>query len=73
VISYSDPYVPSLALDGTKLTSVDLMTGVREAHVVVIVTDHSCYPYADIVAAARAVVDTRNATRGIRSDKVARL
>jgi UDP-N-acetyl-D-glucosamine dehydrogenase len=73
VISYSDPYVPGLALDGTKLTSVDLMTGVREAHVVVIVTDHRCYPYADIVAAARAVVDTRNATRGIRSDKVARL
>jgi UDP-N-acetyl-D-glucosamine dehydrogenase len=72
-ISYTDPYVPSLALDGTRLASVDLMTGVREAHVVVIVTDHRCYPYADIVAAARAVVDTRNATRGIRSDKVARL
>ena len=73
VVSYSDPYVPSLALNGERLSSMDVMTGVREAHVVVIVTDHKCFPYADIVAAARAVVDTRNATRGIHSDKVARL
>jgi UDP-N-acetyl-D-glucosamine dehydrogenase len=40
---------------------------------VVIVTDHSGYPYRDIVAAAKAVVDTRNATRGIQSEKVVRL
>jgi UDP-N-acetyl-D-glucosamine dehydrogenase len=73
IVSYNDPYVPSLALNSAKLGSVDLMAGVRDAHVVVIVTDHKCYPYADIVAAASAVVDTRNATRGIHSDKVVRL
>jgi UDP-N-acetyl-D-glucosamine dehydrogenase len=72
-VSYNDPHVASLALNGTRLSSVELMTGVREAHVVVIVTDHSGYPYRDIVAAAKAVVDTRNATRGIQSDKVVRL
>jgi UDP-N-acetyl-D-glucosamine dehydrogenase len=72
-VSYNDPHVASLALNGTRLKSVELMAGVREAHVVVIVTDHSGYPYRDIVAAAKAVVDTRNATRGIQSDKVVRL
>jgi UDP-N-acetyl-D-glucosamine dehydrogenase len=72
-VSYNDPHVASLALNGTRLNSVELMKGVREAHVVVIVTDHSGYPYRDIVAAAKAVVDTRNATRGIQSEKVVRL
>jgi UDP-N-acetyl-D-glucosamine dehydrogenase len=46
---------------------------VRAADVVVIVTDHSSYPYRDIVEAARVVVDTRNATRGIRSPKIVKI
>jgi UDP-N-acetyl-D-glucosamine dehydrogenase len=73
VVSYSDPNVPSLALNGVTLRSSDLMPAAREAHVVVIVTDHSAIPYKDVVDAARAVVDTRNATRGILSDKIVRL
>jgi UDP-N-acetyl-D-glucosamine dehydrogenase len=32
---------------------------------VVIVTDHSAYDSSQIVQAARLVVDTRNATRGV--------
>jgi UDP-N-acetyl-D-glucosamine dehydrogenase len=39
---------------------------------VVIVTDHSDYDYSGIVREARLVVDTRNATRGIRSEKIMR-
>jgi UDP-N-acetyl-D-glucosamine dehydrogenase len=39
---------------------------------VMIVTDHSSYNYAEIVAEAKLVVDTRNATKGIVSDKVVR-
>jgi len=39
---------------------------------VVIVTDHSDYDYARIVGEARLVVDTRNATKGIKSPKVVR-
>jgi hypothetical protein len=37
------------------------------------VTNHSSYPYAEIVAAARQVVDTRNATKGIVSDKIVKI
>jgi len=39
---------------------------------VLIVTDHSSYNYAEIVAEANLVVDTRNATKGIVSPKVVR-
>ena len=51
------------------LRSEDLMPAVREADLVVIVTDHSAFAYPEIVEAARVVLDTRNATRGIRSDQ----
>ena len=37
---------------------------------VLIVTDHSDYDYPRIVREAKLVVDTRNATRGIKSTKV---
>jgi UDP-N-acetyl-D-glucosamine dehydrogenase len=37
---------------------------------VLIVTDHSDYDYRHIVAEAQLVVDSRNATRGIVSDKI---
>jgi UDP-N-acetyl-D-glucosamine dehydrogenase len=37
---------------------------------VLIVTDHSDYDYAGIVRDSQLVVDTRNATRGIRSTKI---
>ena len=36
---------------------------------VLIVTDHSDYDYARIVRESQLVVDTRNATRGIKSPK----
>ncbi len=39
---------------------------------IVIVTDHSDYDYRNIVEQAKLVVDTRNATRGIASDKIVR-
>jgi UDP-N-acetyl-D-glucosamine dehydrogenase len=72
-VGYHDPFVPELAWNGGTLRSEDLARGVREADVVVIVTDHSGLPYGDVVASARAVVDTRNATRGVVSDKVVKL
>ncbi|MFB3815949.1 MAG: nucleotide sugar dehydrogenase [Terriglobales bacterium] len=37
---------------------------------VLIVTDHSTYDYRRIVEEAQLVVDSRNATRGIRSNKI---
>ena len=45
----------------------------RGADLVVIVTDHSAYPYREIVEAAAVIVDTRNATKGIRSPKIVKI
>jgi UDP-N-acetyl-D-glucosamine dehydrogenase len=73
LVSYSDPYVPELALNGRSLRSVEALSGARNADAVVIVTDHSGVAYPEIVAAAPVVVDTRNATRGLASPKVVKL
>ena len=72
-VSYNDPHVPALDLNQATLRSVDLLPAVREADIVVIVTDHSSYGYPEIVEQARLVVDTRNATRGIVSEKVLKI
>jgi len=72
-VGYHDPFVPKLAWNGAALRSEDLLPAVRAADVVVILTDHTGLPYGEIVDAAKAVVDTRNATRGLRSDKVVKL
>jgi UDP-N-acetyl-D-glucosamine dehydrogenase len=72
-VGYNDPYVPQLSLNDTTLRSSELLPAVREADIVVVVTDHRSYAYAEIVEAARLVLDTRNATRGIVSEKVLRL
>jgi UDP-N-acetyl-D-glucosamine dehydrogenase len=39
---------------------------------VLIVTDHSEYDYRRIVQESQLVVDTRNATQGIPSEKIVR-
>jgi UDP-N-acetyl-D-glucosamine dehydrogenase len=72
-VAYSDPHVPELNWEGTKLRSRDLLPGVKESDIVVVTTDHTSYPWARIVEAASLVLDTRNATRGIVSEKVLRI
>jgi UDP-N-acetyl-D-glucosamine dehydrogenase len=72
-VGYNDPYVPELRLDSATLRSQDLLPAVRAADLVVIVTDHTSYPYREIVEAAPVIVDTRNATKGIRSSKVLKI
>ncbi len=72
-VGYHDPHVASLALDGHTLRSEDLLPAVRQADIVLIVTDHSAYDYEEIVDNARLVLDTRNATRGLVSPKVLKI
>jgi UDP-N-acetyl-D-glucosamine dehydrogenase len=72
-VSYNDPYVEELRLNGSTLRSQELMPAVAAADIVVIVTDHSGYAYREIVEASRQVLDTRNATKGIVSDKIVKI
>jgi len=71
-LSYSDPYVPRLQLDGIDLAAQpESVAG--EADCAVIITDHTAFDYARIAAAARLIVDTRNALKGVNSSHIVRL
>src|SRR4051812_9562644 len=70
-VSYHDPHVPRFEEHGLAMECVPLEPGDYDC--VVIVTDHHSIDYAQLVEDAQIVVDLRNATRGIESDKVFRL
>jgi UDP-N-acetyl-D-glucosamine dehydrogenase len=73
-VSYNDPYFPAVG-SGRRYDLRMRSTGldrVSEFDCVMILTDHSEYDYAKIVADARLVIDSRNATRSIVSDKIVR-
>ena len=72
-VSFSDPYVPRLELNGKVLEAQALLASVKAADCVVILTDHSGIDYASLVEHCSLIVDTRNALKGLRSDKIVRL
>lgn len=65
-VSYHDPYVPGLRLEGDlKMTSVPYSDALLEsADCVVIITDHSSFDWQHVVDHSRLIVDTRHATAG---------
>jgi len=70
-VRYHDPYVPEVTLGGRSYRSVPLTReAVAGADLVIITTDHSTIDYRWVVEQARAVLDTRYATRGIESEKI---
>jgi UDP-N-acetyl-D-glucosamine dehydrogenase len=72
VVTYSDPHVPSIRLDGNCLESIP-ETAAAAADCVVIITDHTAFDYVALVERSTLVVDTRNALKAISSNKVVRL
>ena len=72
ILSYSDPHVPVLRLDGFALDAAPETTA-AEADCVVIVTDHAAFDYPGLLERSRLIVDTRNALKGLSSDKIVRL
>ena len=77
-VEYHDPYIPHIhhETDGWHMDSVkDMMSSVKDADAVVIITNHKAYDYDAIVHAAKFVFDSRNATSKISkgSNKIVRL
>jgi len=72
-VSYSDSYVPVLRVDSQELFAQNAEAMAAVADCVVIVTDHSDVPYANIVKNAHLIVDTRNALKGMKSANIVRL
>jgi UDP-N-acetyl-D-glucosamine dehydrogenase len=70
-LTYSDPHVPRLRLDGANLSSDE--GALAKADCVVIVTDHTGYDYKGLVELVPLIVDTRNALKGVESDKIVKL
>ena len=72
LVTYSDPHVPVLRVEGLDLESAP-EEAAAAADCVVIVTDHSAFDYQALVRRARLIVDTRNALKGVNSAKIVRL
>jgi UDP-N-acetyl-D-glucosamine dehydrogenase len=72
IVFYNDPYFAhvgrgrhyDLNMKNTPLENL------AQYDAVLIVTDHSDYDYARIVAESKLVIDTRNATKELQSDKI---
>jgi len=72
VVGYNDPYFPFVGR-GRKYDlqmKCSPLDNLGQYDCVLIVTDHTDYDYKKIVSEAKLVVDSRNATRGIKSDKI---
>ncbi len=73
-VSYNDPYFPTVGRGrkyNLQMTCAPL-DNLSQYDCVLIVTDHSDYDYPKIVKESQLVVDTRNATKGIKSEKIVR-
>ncbi|MHB8984268.1 MAG: UDP binding domain-containing protein, partial [Carboxydocellales bacterium] len=72
-VVYHDPYIPTLVLSDhspTKLSSRILtQEEINRSDCVLIITDHSSIDYSWITRCAQLVVDTRNATKGVREGR----
>jgi UDP-N-acetyl-D-glucosamine dehydrogenase len=74
IVAYNDPYFPTVGRGrhyDLNMTNTPL-DNLGQYDAVVIVTDHSDYNYRAIVEQSQLVVDTRNATKGIISEKIVR-
>ena len=72
-VSYTDPYVPTLQQGSVTLTSKSEDEVGDDIDCAVICTNHSVFDYPAIAARYVAVVDTRNALKGLSGDHIFRL
>ncbi len=73
-ISYHDSFIPRCRLSLKTFNSVKLTSAeIKKADCVVILTSHSNVDYKEVVKHSKLVVDTRNATKGIRRKNIIKL
>ncbi|MBD2871524.1 nucleotide sugar dehydrogenase [Paenibacillus arenilitoris] len=74
-VSYHDPYIPSLEVDGHKMASTPITEAIlKKSDCVVIATDHASLPLSLLAEHAPLIYDTRNVTSGLTGKaKIVRL
>ena len=73
-VTYSDPFVPSLSVEGRNLKAAELRGDVLgSCDMAIIITNHTDFDYSAIVRDAPLVFDTRNATDGLKAGHLMRL
>jgi UDP-N-acetyl-D-glucosamine dehydrogenase len=73
-VDYNDPFLSEIARglhDGLERASVPIQD-VSQYDAVLIAADHRSYDLARILAQAKLVIDTQNATHGLASEKIVR-
>jgi UDP-N-acetyl-D-glucosamine dehydrogenase len=76
IVSYSDPFVPTLKANGFlshDMEAIPMDEGISQSDCVVIVTNHQAFDYQRIAERSKLIVDTRNALKGNTSHKIVRL
>jgi UDP-N-acetyl-D-glucosamine dehydrogenase len=73
VVTFSDPYVRSIQLNGAPMEAQEMLSSITAADCVVVVTDHTALDYTSVVERSKLILDTRNALKGFRSPKIVRL
>ena len=69
-VVFNDPYVDSIDWEGERRKSTKLTAELlQKADLVVIVTNHAKFDYPWIVEHAKAVFDTRNACRAVKTNR----
>jgi UDP-N-acetyl-D-glucosamine dehydrogenase len=73
-VAYNDPYFAHVGRGRHYDLNLDCapLEALGDYDCVLIVTDHSSFDYPRIVRESQLVIDTRNATRGLLSDKIVR-
>lgn len=73
-VSYSDPFVSTIAEGSLKLDAVPVDDALRDGiDCAVITTDHQGVDYLGLAARAPLIVDTRNALKGVDGEHIVRL
>ncbi len=72
-VTFSDSFVPAIDVNGIAMQAEEMVSAVRAADCVVIVTDHSKVDYASVVKNSQLILDTRNALKAYQSAKIIRL
>jgi UDP-N-acetyl-D-glucosamine dehydrogenase len=71
IVTFHDPYASAIRGEDGRIERGSPLTqrALKAADLVVIVTDHAVFDYEAIVKGARRVLDTRNATRDVRTGR----